>query len=276
MQVQRKDFHGFWKQKLKGTSRFQKFMSAVYGTKQTYLKGTVDTPLIRKAWQVKNQLLEPPTSRSFCRHINLERCSKAIQQCKVNSCVSSAISQLGGPIFQWIQVILCQFFCRETSCFPISWIKGSCKCSLQSKDFLYQRQEHMTNSDKPLVCEQLSIQGNTFVVCLCSNIRCKGSTMSYGKTEDLWRKSTLEKQHSMANIWTVFNCQTHMNTVALVVKAFLSIAPFHAHHMRPRLTWPEQVPEKCNRFLSPSNLKPPDIRQRPCRASALCLVGPFL
>jgi hypothetical protein len=48
MQVQKKDIHGNWKQRPKAR------MSAVYSTKQTYLKGT-----IQKALQVKNQLPEP-------------------------------------------------------------------------------------------------------------------------------------------------------------------------------------------------------------------------
>ena len=82
----------------------------------------------------------------------------------------------------------------------------------------------------------------------------------------------------MANIWTAFHCQLHMNMFSsCCYHMSVKHRTIYANHMRPRFTSPEQVPEKCNRFLSP-NLKPLDIRQRPCLEVFLTSwekVGPY-
>ena len=143
MQVQKKDIHGNWKQRPK----------ARMGSKTLWVLFTAQNKpiwkelFIQKALQVKNQLPEP---------LSIEKHASIGGIC----CFFCHLPTW--TLGKNLSMDSCHFmsgcFLQETSSFPINWIKGSCKCSLQWKDFLYQRQEHMTNSDKPFVCEQLPIQ----------------------------------------------------------------------------------------------------------------------
>lgn len=127
----------------------------------------------------------------------------------------------------------------------------------------------------PLLYAFVATAGAKAVPCPTAKRKTFGSSQKNTLEKQQWlngKHLDLSGPNLIANEWT---CYKSYNTLALVAPAFLS----NSHHFdRPshatkvNLAWAAWKVQP----LSPSNLKPPHIRQRPCRASALCLVGPFL
>lgn len=195
MPVQKKRYSWKLEAKTEGTNGFQNFMSAVYSTKQTYLKGTIYT----KGFASEESAARTSFHRKTCKH------SRWYLLFLLPSPNLDA-----GLIFQWIHVILYQgVFCRKPVLFPSIESRVPVNAPFNGRTFctkgrsIWQTLTNLSSANNSLFNE------NAFVVCLCSNSGCKGSTMSYGKTEDLWLQqkkhfgeTAVAKRRTSGPIWT--------------------------------------------------------------------------